>query len=301
MKPVIQCAINFSEGRNSKIVKSIVDAAQSVPEAVVADYSADADHNRMVLTILGGPKPIQNAVLAAARTAVELIDLASHKGGHPRIGAVDVVPLVPVQGITMQECVATALNLAQNVAETLSLPVYLYENAALSNKHKQLPNLRRGGFERLMAEGLTGDMAPDLGPHRVHPTAGAVVIGARGPLVAYNVNLDSADYHAAHEIAKEIRSGRAGIEGVRTIAVSLASQKKVQVSMNIISPETAPVPQVYNVVKTEAAKRGIGGAESEVIGLVSERFLCGATAKDINAPGLKETQILEYWLRTAFR
>ncbi|MCX6376778.1 MAG: glutamate formimidoyltransferase, partial [Armatimonadetes bacterium] len=189
---------NFSEGRDRSVAEAIAQAARTASDAVVADCSCDCDHNRMVLSLLGGPEEIRSAVFAAARAAVELIDLRTHQGAHPRIGAVDVVPLVPIGGVTMHECVHLSRLIGGDVAEKLGVPVYFYERSAIKSHRVNLHDIRKGGFERLVeAETLEGDHAPDLGPHKAHPSAGAVVIGARGPLVAFNVNLQTEDMEIA--------------------------------------------------------------------------------------------------------
>ena len=212
MRQIIQSAVNFSEGRRSEVIEAIVDAARGASDVVVADYSADADHNRMVVTFLGGPDGIREAVFASAECAVELIHLPTHKGAHPRIGAVDVVPLVPVQGVSMSECVDLSRLIGTDFADRLGVPVCFYEYSALSDRSK-LPDIRRGGFEALLEGELTGHRKPDLGPSRAHGSAGVTVLGARGPLVAYNINLDTSDMHATRAIVRTIRSGEAGLTG----------------------------------------------------------------------------------------
>ncbi len=296
MQPIIQCVPNFSEGRDVRIVESIVDAARSASTARIADYSSDSDHNRMVLTLLGSPDEIRSAVYAAASEAVKLIDLRSHAGVHPRIGAVDVVPLVPVQGISMADCVQVSHEIGRDIADNLSVPVYFYERSATQASHTNLPDIRRGGFERLSESTLDGVREPDLGPNVVHPTAGATVVGARGFLVAYNINLGTDDLGVAKAIVKKIRSGEAGLEGVRSISVPLATRRMVQVSMNIIAPEVTSMSKVYAFVAAEASALGVERVESEVIGIVASRFLGGSTPAELNADQFLETQILDSWL-----
>ncbi len=296
MRQVIQSAVNYSEGRRPEVIEAIVDAARRASDAVIADYSADVDHNRMVVTYLGGPENIRQAVFASAQVAVEQIDLRTHKGAHPRIGAVDVVPLVPIQGITIDECVELSRLIGSDFANKLGISVYFYEYSAASSSRAKLPDIRRGGFELLAQGELTGDREPDLGPHHVHATAGATVIGARGPLVAYNINLETRDMEVARAIIRKIRSGEAGLTGVKSMSVWLAAQSRAQVSMNLTQPDITPVPPVFEFVRSEARNAGAEVAESEFIGLVSERYLAPMAPDQLRATHLKPTQILEYWI-----
>ncbi|MHB1190041.1 MAG: glutamate formimidoyltransferase [Armatimonadota bacterium] len=286
MQPIIQCVPNFSEGRRPDVVEAIADAARA---ARVIDYSSDPDHNRMVLTLLGSPGEIRDAVFAAASRAVEEIDMRAHSGVHPRIGAVDVVPLVPVSGIGMEECVELSYQIGNDISRHLGVPVYFYERSAVLGHRVNLADVRRGGFERLSAGLLSGERAPDLGPPSAHPTAGVTVVGARGPLVAFNVILDSEDLAAAKEIAAKVR---ATLPGVKAIGVPLASRSEVQVSMNITRPEEIAVGEVYRFVEAEA--RGLV-VESEIIGCLAARFL-GAEPEEIRAFKFAESQILDNWL-----
>ena len=296
MNPIIQCVPNFSEGRDPFAVESIVDAARQASAARVVDYSFDPDHNRLVVTFLGGPEEIRQAVFASAAKAIELIDMRRHTGAHPRIGAVDVVPLVPIHGITMQECVDLSYEIGRDIAEKLGVPVYFYECSATLSHRTNLADIRRGGYEYLSANGLQGDRAPDLGPCRAHPTAGATVVGARSPLIAYNVNLDSRDMEVARAIVRKIRSGEAGLEGVKSMSVWLAAKSKAQVSMNITKPDAASMRDIYRFVEGEARKYNIAVAESEIIGVVPRKYLDGASPQELRAIQFKDSQILETWL-----
>lgn len=295
MGVVVQCVPNFSEGRNNLTVEAIVKAASEASAARVIDYSSDPDHNRMVVTLLGEPAEIRCAVLAASERAVELIDMRSHSGAHPRIGAVDVIPLVPLRGITMQECVDLSYEIGEDLAERLRVPVYFYEYSARSSTRRNLAEIRRGGYERLRDEGMTGDRAPDVGPHSIHPTAGATAVGARGPLIAYNVNLDTTDMEICQSIVQKIRTEKKH-EGVKAIAVWLATQSRVQVSMNLTQPELTPLKEIYDFVKSEADKHGVEIQESEIIGALPASALDGVGKAAIKAWRLKESQILDAWL-----
>lgn len=293
MQAIIQCVPNFSEGRNLAFVEAIARASNA---ARVIDYSADPDHHRMVVTFLDGPEAIRRAVLAAARKAVELIDLRKHSGAHPRIGAIDVLPLIPIQGITMGECIELSHTIGSDIASELDMPVYFYEHSARSLSRTRLPDIRKGGFERLSAADLVGELAPDAGPHRVHPSAGAVAVGARSPLAAYNVVLDSQNMDIAKAIVKKIRSGEAGLTGVRAISVWLGSQSMAQVSMNVTRPDLVTLDEVYGFVEAEAKASGVGVHGSELIGAISERFLGGASPQDLKILGFHRGQIIENWL-----
>ena len=288
---IIQCVPNFSEGRDVAVVEAIVSAAREASEVTIADYSSDPDHNRMVLSLLGNPEDIRESVQAAASRAIQLIDLRSHTGAHPRIGAVDVIPLVPIKGVAMEDCVVLSYEIGHDLAD-LGIPVYFYEESATAAHRSNLADVRRGGFEKLAAAPLDGNCAPDLGPPAVHPTAGASVIGARSPLVAYNVNLNCRDMEIAQAIVRKIRSGEAGLEGVKAMSVWLATRGKSQVSMNVTTPHLTPLKQVFDFVESQAAGLGV---ESEIIGLVSERYL-GCPLQDLKALAFKETQLLEHWL-----
>ena len=208
----------------------------------------------------------------------------------------DVVPLVPIDGITMQECVDLSYEIGRDIAEKLCIPVYFYERSAVLSHRTNLADIRRGGYERLHAGSLRGDRAPDLGPCRAHPTAGASVVGARGPLIAYNVNLDSRDMEVAQAIVRRIRGGEAGLGGVKSMGVWLAAESKAQVSMNITNPDAVSMRDVYLFVESEARKSGVEVAESEIIGVVPRKYLDGTSPQELKAVRFKDSQILDTWL-----
>lgn len=296
MQPTIQCIPNFSEGRDPAVVESIVQAARDASSARVIDYSCDSDHNRMVVTLIGSAVELRASVLAAATKAVESIDLRRHSGVHPRIGAVDVVPFVPICNVTMDECIELSHHVGNDIATRLNVPVYFYERSAIDSHHKNLADIRRGGYERLASGPLDGECIPDIGPHSVHVTAGATVVGARNPLVAYNVILESTNLDLAKSIARKLRTGEAGLEGVKSIGLWLAARSQVQVSINITKPELASLSDVYHYVEAEAASSGVEVAESELIGVVARRFMGGATPKELKAVHFKESQVLDCWI-----
>lgn len=298
-QPVYQCVPNFSEGRRQDVVEAIAEAARSAETVQVIDYSADADHNRCVLTILGDAEGIYEAALAAVRTAVARIDMRSHSGVHPRIGALDVLPVVPLRNAGREDAVFLAERIGQALARDLSLPVYFYEWNARQGRKSTLPELRRGSFEDIVHLPLEGSRAPDCGPSQAHPTAGVSVVGARGPLVAYNVNLHTSDVRVAQEIARSIRSERGSLpelEGVRALGLFLASQNRAQVSLNLTHPEKTTLPEVFAYVQREAARRGVYEVESEIIGAIPAASLAGQSPESIHWRSFNPAQILDTWL-----
>lgn len=299
MRKVVQCIPNFSEGRRPEVLRRIVEAIGGASPVRVIDQSMDPDHNRAVVTFLGEPDQVRVSMLAGARAAVGLIDLNEHRGGHPRIGAVDVVPVVPIQGVTMAEAVELGHAIGRDIAEQLAVPVYFYEECALRGHCTNLADIRRGGFEGLRAHGLLGDRAPDVGPPRLHPTAGACVVGARGPLIAYNVNLATGDVGVARAIASEIRalrdSGR-GMAGVKAIGVNLVSRGIAQVSTNITRPDLTGMWEVYSFIQAEAAKRGVEVVESELIGGLRLDAALDAAAGAMKLPSLSKERVVDWWL-----
>lgn len=297
--PIIQCPINFSEGRRSEVIEAIAETIRRVPGAVLADYSADVDHNRMVATILGGPSAIRQAILDAACVAVENIDLRQHSGVHPRIGAVDVVPLVPIRDITMEECVMLSYSIGRELAGQFGLPVYLYERSARPGHPSSLPQIRAGEFEELAKGPLIGERTPDFGPQQVHPSAGAVVVGAREPLIAYNIDLATPKLAVAQRIAAVIRrerQSRSELTGVRALGLILPSRGRAQVSMNLTRPDLTPIPFVFDFVRKEAERNTTKVYRSEVIGLIPRCALVGKPPECILWRDFRKTQLLDYWL-----
>jgi glutamate formiminotransferase len=297
--PVIQCAMNFSEGRRPEAIAAIAEAARSAPGAILADCSADPDHNRMVATVLGGPEAVARAAIAATQAAIARIDLRSHSGQHPRLGAADVIPLVPIRGVTREECVETARWIGQQLAERFALPVYFYEYNAAPGRRALLPQIRKGEFEGLLRGALIGERAPDLGPASPHPTAGAVVVGTRDPLIACNIELDTPDLQIAKRIAARIRRDRetvAAVAGVRALGLFLASRNRAQVSMNLTRVQATSLPAVFRYVEQEAARFATKLSACEIIGLIPAAALDGASPQEILWRDARETQFLEYWL-----
>lgn len=300
MAKLIQCVPNFSEGRQRDVVEKIAEAIDSASNAQVVDFSLDEDHNRSVVTFIGEPDDIKKSVLAGGRAALELIDLTKHTGGHPRIGAMDVVPLVPLSDITMDEAIALAHEIGKDIADNLGIPVYFYERCALRDHCVNLADIRRGGFEALRKSGLTDGREPDLGPYKLHPTAGATVVGARGPLIAFNINLATDDVHIARKIASKMRSLRDNGEaliGVKAIAVFLRSRGIAQVSTNITQPDITGIYDVYSFVEREAKIVGVEILESELIGAMREDALIKAAKASMKINGLSNKRILDWWMR----
>lgn len=290
---LIECIPNFSEGRRQDVIDRIAAAIGGVPGVELLDRQSDVAHNRCVLTFVGEPEAAAEAAFRGIAAAADLIDLTRHEGAHPRFGAADVVPFVPLRAEEMPVCVAVARSLAPRVAGELGIPVYLYEEAALVPEHRDLADVRRGGFEELR-EAIARDPArrPDHGEPRVHPTAGAVAIGARRPLIAFNVNLDSDDVGLARRIAREIRERDGGLPRVKAIGLAL-EDGTAQVSMNLTDYTVTSMEEVLAAVAERAAAAGVGVRESEVVGLVPEDALVRLARAVLRAPGFGRGQVLE--------
>lgn len=294
------CIPNFSEGRRREVVERIVEAIRGASDVRVLDWSMDPDHNRSVVTFVGEAGDVRKSMLAGAGTAVDLIDLNEHSGGHPRIGAVDVIPVVPVGATTMDECVKLGHEIGGDIAEKLQVPIYFYEECALRGECANLAQVRKGGFEALRESGLTGSRAPDAGPAQLHPTAGATVVGARRPLIAFNVNLKSGDTHSANAIARRIRQLRRSekaLAGVRAIGVCLKSRGICQVSTNITRPDLVRMIEVYSFIESEAWSLGQEVLESELIGVVQEGAVTPEEAAEMKLVDFGDHRILERAIR----
>lgn len=274
MEKIVECIPNFSEGRDADKIELLLSAIASVPGVVVLDGEMDGDHHRSVITMAGEPSAIIEAAVRAASTAVELIDLNHHVGAHPRIGALDVLPIVPIKGVTMEECVEISRVVGKRIADELNIPVYLYEHSATRPDRVDLANIRRGEFEKLRDEIETDpERAPDFGRPRIHPTAGATAIGARFPLIAYNINLATDDLSIAKKIAKAVRGRDGGLRYVKALGMELKNRRQAQVSMNLVNYEATPIFRVFEMVKREAERYGVAIAGSEIIGLVPQAAL----------------------------
>ena len=294
MPAIVECVPNFSEGRRKEVIDKIVFSIRSVPGIKVLDVEMDPDHNRSVVTFTGSKEAVQEGAFRGARAASELIDLNKHKGQHPRIGALDVLPFVPISGVTLEDCVEIANKIGARIAKDLKIPVYLYEAAARKPERRNLENVRRGEFEGLREAILTDESRyPDYGPRMIHPTAGAVAVGARMPLIAFNVNLNSKDVAVAKEIAKKIRASNGGMPNVKALGFLLEHKGMVQVSMNLTDYTVTPISKVFEAVKKEAEDRGVEVAESEIIGLIPLDAVCDLAAKYLKIGSLGSNQVLE--------
>ncbi len=293
-REIIECVPNFSEGRRKEVVDAIAAAIASVPGVKVLDVQMDANHNRAVVTFIGDRKVVAEAAFRGAQKAVELIDLNVHRGEHPRIGALDVCPFVPISGATMDDCVTIARVVGERIATQLKVPVYLYEEAATRPDRRALPDIRKGEFEGLR-EAIKKDpnRAPDFGPRELHPTAGATVVGARAPLIAFNVNLGTADVKVAKTIAKAIRESDGGLRYVRAKGFELKDRGIVQVSMNMTNYKGTPLFRAYELIKAEAERHGVTIVGSEIVGLVPLEAIVDVAGFDLKLEGFKIDQILE--------
>ena len=294
---LIECIPNLSEGRRPEVVAAFVDAVRAVPGVKMLDHSSDASHNRSVLTFVGDANGVAQAVLALVERAVDTIDLRTHKGEHPRLGAVDVVPFVPIEGATMADCVALARQVGAAIAERFRVPVYLYEEASSNPARKNLEDIRRGEFEGLVAKMAAPGWTPDFGPAVPHPSAGATVVGARMPLIAYNINLATDRIEVAKKIAAAIRQSSGGFRYVKAAGFTLENRGIVQVSMNLTNFEKTPIFRVFEVVKREAERYGVPILESEIVGLVPSAALNAAAEFYLQIAGFKPEQVLENRLR----
>jgi len=274
MKRLVECVPNFSEGRDTSKVDAIVAAMREVPGVFLLDRESDADHNRSVITLAGEPEAVAEAALRGVGKAAELIDLTKHTGAHPRMGATDVVPFIPIEGVTIEDCVALAKKTGREIWERFRIPVYFYEAAAQRPERTNLENIRKGQFEGLREElPRNSDRAPDVGDPRVHPTAGATVVGARKFLIAYNINLNTPDIDIAKRIGKNIRFSNGGLRYVKAMGVDLKARQLAQVSINLTDFEQTPIHRVFEMVKREAERYGVAIVGSEIVGLLPKRAI----------------------------
>jgi glutamate formiminotransferase len=294
---IIECVPNVSEGRRREVVEALVDAVRRTPGVRLLDYSSDTAHNRSVITMAGDAPAVRGAVLELFEAAIPRIDLRTHTGEHPRLGVVDVVPFVPIEGVTMAECVALARDTAAEVARRFQVPIYLYEDAATRPSRTNLEDIRRGQFEGLAAKMADPEWTPDFGPGAPHPTAGASIFGARMPLIAYNINLATDRLDVAKKIAAAIRQSGGGFRYVKAMGVSLADRGIVQVSINLTNYEKTPMFRVFEAVKREAERYGVTVLESEIVGLVPAAALVGTAEHFLQLTSFTPDQILENKLK----
>jgi glutamate formiminotransferase len=294
MKRLIECVPNFSEGRVPATVDALVDAMSGVPGAWVLDRTSDGDHNRSVITLAGEPEAVAEAAIRGVGAAASLIDLTRHTGAHPRIGATDVLPFVPLRGISIEECVVLARHAGQEIWERYRIPVYFYEAAATKPERVNLENVRRGRFEGLREEALRNpDRSPDIGEPRLHPTAGAVAVGVRKILIAYNIHLNTSDVSVAKQIARAVRFSSGGLRYVKAIGLNLKSRRVAQVSINLTDFEQTPLHRVFEMVKREAERHGCVVIGSEIIGLIPRKAIEAAAEYYLQFENFSPARVLE--------
>lgn len=289
---ILECVPNISEGRDQNKIKLITNEIRKYSKVKLLDVSSDLDHHRTVFTFIGEPNDVKEAALAMALKAIELIDMRKHKGGHPRIGAVDVVPFIPILGVEMDEAVKIAREFGKELGKK-GIPVFFYEEAATFPDRRELPNIRKGEYEGLKAKLEDPFWKPDEGPSIFNAKSGASIVGARFPLIAYNINLKTNDINFAKEIAKKVRFKDGGFPHVRAMAIELKQRGMVQVSMNLTNYKVTNIPKVYEFVKREAAERGIEIVGSEIIGLIPLDALEGIVQTYLGNPDFSIYQVIE--------
>ncbi len=295
---LVECVPNFSEGRKPQTVASLVEAIESVETACVLDTHIDPDHNRSVITFGASPGRVVEAAVRVVATAAELIDMRTHRGVHPRLGATDVLPFVPIRGVTLEDCAALAHQAGQRIAEELSIPVFFYERAALKPERVNLEDVRRGALELLREHiGSEAGRFPDLGPRKVHDRAGAIAVGARPFLIAFNINLRTSDIAVARAIARAVRARHGGLPFLKALGFELSTRGIVQVSMNLVNYEATGMTQAYEAVRREAERVGAEIISTEIVGLVPEKALDRSAGYFEKLENFSEDKILENRLR----
>lgn len=290
---LVSCVPNFSEGRRPEVIEAIVAEARTVPGVRVLDVKPDESHNRVVVSFVGEPEAVKNAAFRCCAKATELIDMEKHTGEHPRMGATDVIPFIPIKDVTMEECIELANSLGQEISEKLGIPVFLYEEAAKIPARKALPEVRKGQYEGLKEEISKPERHPDYGPSKMHPTAGAVAVGARQHLVAYNINLDTSDVSIAKKIANGIREAKGGYKYCRAMGIMIEDRNVAQVTINMINYEGTPLHRVFETVKSEAARYGVNVLGSELVGMVPLQALLDAVDFYLRLEGFDRKQVME--------
>jgi glutamate formiminotransferase len=293
MDKVIECVPNFSEGRDLEKIERIVNVFRAKPHVKLLDYSNDIDHNRMVVTAIGEPEAMKKVIIEAVGMAIKEIDLTKHQGQHPRMGAVDVIPFIPIKGITLEEVDILAKEVGKSLAEEYQLPVFLYEKSASTTHRENLANIRKGEFEGLTKKMKSPEWQPDFGPKEKHPTAGVAIVGARMPLIAFNVNLNTTNLEIADKIAKKIRFIGGGLRYCKAIAIDLKEQNQVQVSMNLTDYTKTSIYQAVEMIRFEAQRYGVNIAGSELIGLIPLQAVVDTTAHYLGLENFSAKQILE--------
>lgn len=293
MNRIIECIPNFSEGRNKEVIEKVLDALRGREKIKLLDYSSDSNHNRTVVTFIGEPESIEAAVLDMAKVIYENIDMRFHKGEHPRMGALDVVPFVPVSNVSMEECIEIANKVSKKIAEKFNVPIYLYEDAAKCEERRNLANIRKGQYEGFFEKIKKEEWKPDYGPSEVNVKSGCTAVGARVPLVAFNVNLGSDNIDIASNIAKVVRHIGGGLRFVKAMGVKLEDRNIVQVSMNLVNYEKTSIYRAFEMVKIEAKRYGVSVIGSEIIGLVPMEALIQSAEYYLQLESFSSNQILE--------
>lgn len=293
MSKLVECVPNFSEGRRPEVIAAIVGEVTKVAGVSLLNVNSDASHNRTVVTFVGEPQAAKLAAFNACAKATELIDMEQHQGEHPRVGATDVIPFIPVSEVSMEECVQLANELGREIAEKLDIPVYLYEAAAKTPDRVKLPDVRKGEYEGLKTAITSPERQPDYGPARMHPTAGATVVGARQFLIAYNINLSTSDVNIAKKIANSIREVKGGYKYCRAMGVMIEDRNMAQVTINMVDYTGTPLHRVFETVKSEAARYGVSIIGSEIVGMVPLQALVDTADFYLRLEGFDRKQILE--------
>jgi glutamate formiminotransferase len=293
MKKIIECVPNFSEGRDLEKIEKIVEPFRGKDDVKLLDYQNDEDHNRSVVTVVGSPAPLKKAVIEAMGVAIDVIDMRQHKGQHPRMGAVDVVPFIPLKNVDMKEAVGISQEVAKEISKVHKLPVFLYEESATRPQRRNLATIRKGQFEGMAEKLKDSTWQPDYGPAVIHPTAGVTAIGARMPLVAYNVNLDTKQLDIADAIAKKVRHISGGLKYCKGIGIELKDRGIVQVSMNMTDYTRTALYRVFELIRIEARRYGVNVIGSEIVGLVPMAALIDTAAYYLGLEEFTMEQVLE--------
>ncbi|MGD9138585.1 MAG: glutamate formimidoyltransferase [Desulfobacterales bacterium] len=294
MKRILECVPNYSEGRDLKKIEKIVEPYRGKDGVKLLDYQNDEDHNRSVVTVVGEPEPLKNAVVESMGVAVELIDMRTHEGQHPRMGAIDVVPFIPVKNVSVDEAVEISKATAKLAADAYGLPIFLYEQSATRPERQNLASVRKGQYEAMAEKLKQPEWTPDFGPAQVHPCAGVTAMGARMPLVAFNVNLDTNRLDVADQIAKKVRHISGGLRYCKGIGIELKDRGIVQVSMNMTDYTRTALYRVVELIKIEARRYGVNVVGSEIIGLVPMEALIDSAVYYLGVEGFSMNQVLEY-------
>ncbi|SHH32682.1 glutamate formiminotransferase [Caloranaerobacter azorensis DSM 13643] len=293
MKKIIECVPNFSEGRDLEKIEKIVNPFRGKDGVKLLDYQRDEDHNRLVVTVVGEPEPLKEAVIEAMGVAIREIDMTKHQGQHPRMGAIDVVPFIPIKNVSMTEAIELSKEVAKEAAEKYNLPIFLYEKSATRPERQNLAKIRKGEFEGMEEKLKDPDWKPDFGPDKVHPTAGVTAVGARMPLVAFNVNLSTDNLEIANQIARRVRHISGGLRYCKAIGIELKDRGIVQVSMNMTDYTKTALYRVFELIRIEARRYGVNIVGSEIIGLVPMEALIDTAVYYLGVEDFSMEQILE--------